>query len=213
MTFNLYKRFKAYQALKKLEKQRNKPIRSLINFKKKFPNFSIGINCYGVPHIKFQHPNAKLSIGSYCSIAKNVQIFLGGIHRADWVSTYPFHAFKLEANHIKNGEMTNGDVIIGNDVWICENVIILSGITIGDGAVVANGAVVTKNIEAYSIVGGNPAKHIRWRFEEATRLALLESAWWDWPEKEILSVIDLICTENISDFLTYAKTRIQNKHD
>lgn len=191
----------------KAEKLRNKPVRSLERFKKAYPQFEIGRNCYGVPEIKHQHPNATLKIGSYCSIAKNVQIFLGGMHRTDWVSTYPFYAFYDEASHIQNGSITNGDVVIGNDVWLCQNATILSGITIGDGAVIANGAVVTKNVEAYSIVGGNPAKHIRWRFNEETRLALLESAWWHWPEQEVLSVIDLICADNINNFLTYAKSR------
>jgi len=192
-----------------LKKMRQKPARSAKKFKEAHPSFEIGNHCYGVPIIKFKHPDATLKIGKFCSIAKNVEIYLGGMHRTDWISTYPFHAFFEEAANIAKGEITNGNVIIGNDVWLCQNATILSGITIGDGAVIANGAVVTKDVEAYSIVGGNPAKHIRWRFDEVTRLALLESAWWHWPEQEVLSVIDLICSDNINDFLTYAKTRVK----
>ena len=204
---NLLSLLNTYRAKKKRKKQLNKPGRSLQIFIQTYPNYSIGKNCYGVPTIKFAHPNSNLTIGSYCSIAKNVQIFMGGMHRTDWVSTYPFHAFFKEASHIKNGEISKGNVLIGNDVWICENVTVLSGVTVGDGAVIANGAIVTKDVAPYSIVGGNPAKHIRWRFDEATRLALINAAWWNWPEKEILAVIDLICSDNISHFLEYASTR------
>lgn len=205
--FNLFSYLSARRSQKKRQKMLDKPARSLRKFKQNYPHYSIGKNCYGVPTIKFAHPDANLQIGSYCSIAKNVQIFMGGIHRTDWVSTYPFHAFFSRGSHVKNGEITNGDVVIGSDVWVCENVTILSGVTIGHGAVIANGAVVTKDVAPYSIVGGNPAKHIRWRFDEATREALLNSTWWNWPETEILSVIDLICSDNINHFLDYANSR------
>lgn len=205
--FNLFQYFKNINAQKKYNKRLNKPVRSLLKFKQLYPNYRIGRHCYGVPNIKFQHENALLSIGAYCSIAKNVQIFMGGIHRGDWVTTYPFHAFFKEAAHIKNAELSNGDVLIGNDVWLCENVTILSGVSIGDGAVIANGAVVTKNVAPYEIVGGNPAKHIRWRFDEETRAALLATTWWSWSDEEVLSVVDLICSSDIGAFLQYAANR------
>ncbi|MOA13673.1 Chloramphenicol acetyltransferase [compost metagenome] len=120
-----------------------------------------------------------LKIGKYCSIANNVQILLGGQHRIDWISSFPFPAYLPEAAHIKEFGGTRGDVVIGNDVWLCTDCTILSGVTVGHGAVVACGAVVTRNVEPYSIVAGNPAKHIRWRFDEAARQALLDAAWWD----------------------------------
>jgi tetrahydrodipicolinate N-succinyltransferase len=85
--------------------------------------------------------------------------------------------------------------------------VILSGVSIGHGAVVANSAIVTKDVAAYEIVGGNPAKHIRWRFDESTREALLASAWWDWPEEEVLSIVELLCSDDITKFLDYAKNR------
>ena len=185
----------------------DKPKRSQLAFQKKYPRYKMGANCYGVPSIKFATRDNLLTIGSYCSIAKNVEIYLGGNHRIDWISSYPFPAFFAEANTIKNYEVSAGDVHIGSDVWLCQNSTILSGVSIGHGAVVANGAMVTKNVEPYAIVGGNPAKFIRWRFDEPTRLALLESAWWDWPESEILSVVHLICSDNITEFLAYAESR------
>jgi len=192
---------------KKIKKLRGKPARSLANFKKAYPNYKIGINNYGVPSIKNPHVDAVLSVGSYCSIAPNVKIYMGGMHRTDWVTTYPFPAFEESAQHIENFAPTNGSVTIGSDVWLCANCVILSGVSIGHGAVVANSAIVTKDVPPYAIVGGNPAKLIRWRFDESTRNALLQSAWWDWPEEEILSVVEKLCSDNISDFLEYAKNR------
>ena len=189
----------------------DKPNRSQQKFHQKYPRYKLGTNCYGVPDVKHAHPDAMLAIGNYCSIAKNVQIFLGGNHRADWVTTYRFPIFFELAKHVQNSAITNGDIMIGSDVWLCQNTTILSGVNIGHGAVVANGAIVTKDVAPYEIVGGNPAKHIRWRFDEPTRTALLKSAWWDWPEDEVLSVVELLCSDNISTFLSYADNRKATK--
>ena len=205
--FNLLSFLKRLRARKEEKKLLNKPQRTLQRFIARYPNYEIGKNCYGVPEIKFPHPDATLKIGSYCSIAKNVQIFLGGIHRTDWISTYPFPAFSETATHIKNHQTSKGSVVIGSDVWLCQNSTILSGVNIGHGAVVANGAIVTKNVAPYSIVAGNPAKHIRWRFDEKTRNALLKSAWWNWPQEEIEKIAPLLCSSNIEEFLNYAKSR------
>lgn len=185
----------------------DKPRRSQQKFRQQYPHYKIGENCYGLPNVKHEHTDAMLTIGSYCSFAKNVQILLGGNHRSDWVSTYPFPVFFEKANHIQDSAVTKGNVTIGSDVWLCQDVTILSGVTIGHGAVVANGAIVSKDVANYEIVGGNPAKHIRWRFDERTREALLASAWWSWPENEILSVVELLCSDNISRFIEYAKNR------
>lgn len=188
-------------------KRFSKPQRSAKSFNKKYPNYAMGINCYGVPIIKHAHPDAKLSIGNYCSIASNVEIYLGGNHRADWITSYPFPHFFPEASHINDYEVTNGNVEIGSDVWLCQNSTILSGLSIGHGAIVANGAIVTKDVAAYEIVGGNPAKHIRWRFDEKTREILLQSAWWNWPEQELLKIVDLLCSDNIAQFTHYINER------
>ncbi|MGZ8271928.1 MAG: CatB-related O-acetyltransferase [Methylophilus sp.] len=200
---------KNWQIKKKKQKLLKKPLVSILRFKKQYPNYTIGTNCYGVPLIKHAHPETTLKIGSYCSFAKNVQIFLGGNHRTDWITTYRFPIFHSEAEHIKNSATSKGSVIIGNDVWLCENSTILSGVTIGDGAVIANGAIVTTNVAPYSIVGGNPAKHIRWRFNEITRQALIDAAWWDWSQEEVLKIVDLLCSDDISTFISYVKSRNQ----
>ena len=125
---------------------------------------SFGKYTYGNPTIKWANQNAKLSVGNFCSIAGNVTIYLGGNHRTDWVTTYPFgHIHQKKFNKFNgNGHpATKGDVIIGNDVWIGDNVTIMSGVTVGDGVVIANNSHVVKNVEPYSLIGGNPAKFVR----------------------------------------------------
>ena len=181
--------------------------RQQVKFRKRYPHYELGTATYGMPIVHDWSEGSTLRIGAYCSIAFNVQIFLGGQHTINWVSSYPFPAFFKEAKHIKNPVGTKGDVVIGNDVWLCANCTVLSGVTIGDGAVIASGAVVSRDVEPYAIMAGNPAKQIRWRFEEPVRLALLESAWWNWPQEEIKQVVDKLCSDNISDFMTYAHSR------
>ena len=110
-------------------------------------------------------------IGSYCSIAEGVQFLLGGEHEVHTISTYPF---KVKVFGYKSEAGTKGSIIVKDDVWIGTNAIICSGVTIGQGAIVAAGAVVTKNVEPYAIVGGNPAKVIKYRFDEGIRNKLLE---------------------------------------
>ena len=97
---------------------------------------------------------AELTIGSYCSIAQNVRIFLGGNHRSDWVSTYPFgHINQNVLGDIKTPghPATNGDVVIGHDVWIGYGVTIMSGVTIGSGAIIAANSHVVTNVSEYEI--------------------------------------------------------------
>lgn len=204
---HLTRYIRAFRAKRKLNKATNRPKRSLQRFIKKYPEFTIGKHCYGLPNVKYQNNNATLNIGSYCSIGNHVTIYLGGNHRTDWVSTYPFPAFFNQVRNIDNFEISNGDINIGSDVWICENVTILSGITIGHGAVIANGAIVTKDVAPYSIVGGSPAKHIKWRFDEDTRNNLLEIAWWNWDDERISKLMHLICSDDIETFINYAKNR------
>lgn len=182
-------------------------LRPQAQFRERYPDYQIGVGSYGLPIVHDWNEGSTLRIGRYCSIANNVQIFLGGHHRTDWVTTYPFPAYLPEASHIDAYGGTRGDVKIGSDVWLCANCVILSGVTVGHGAVVANGAVVSRDVEPYSIVAGNPAEVVRWRFNEDIRNALLETAWWDWPEKEIRAVVSLLCSEDLTAFLSYARSR------
>lgn len=164
-------------------------------------SFKIGAYTYGKPTILFEDSGAELVIGKFCSIAHDVTIFLGGNHRADWITTYPFNVlteFFPESEDIKGHPSTKGAVIIGNDVWIGRSVTILSGVTIGHGAIIAAGSVVTKNIGDYEIWGGNPAKIIRKRFEEKEISQLLDLKWWDWNIEKIKKNTHILCSSNLS---------------
>ena len=164
---------------------------------------SIGKYTYGKPNVYSWGEGAKLIIGNFCSIASNVNIYLGGNHRTDWVTTYPFGHINKQVFNNFNGvghPSTKGNVIIGNDVWIGGNVTIMSGVTIGDGAVIANNSHVVKNIEPYSLIGGNPAKFIKYRFTQEQIKKLLEIKWWYWDDNKINKYTPLLCN-NIDEFI------------
>jgi len=148
--------------------------------------------------------DAQYSVGKFCSIADDLKLFLSGNHRSDWVSTYPFPAFTEtfpEAKGIEGFRLTRGNIVIGNDVWIGSHVTILSGVTIGDGAVVGAGSLVAKSVPPYAIVVGNPAKIIRYRFDEKTIEMLLKIQWWNWPIEKIKKNVHLLCSDNVQTLL------------
>lgn len=125
-------------------------------------------------------------IGRFCSIASGVTI-APGIHDINKVSTHPIFVQKStplpKVYAVRDFVISQKKVKIGHDVWIGEKVIILDGVTIGNGAVIASGAVVVKDVEPYSVVGGVPARHIKYRFDEQTIIFLQESQWWNYPDK------------------------------
>lgn len=204
---NILKKFLFRQAERRL-KSVPELFRGQARFKLHYPGkYSFGIGSYGLPKIHDWDEGTSLSIGSYCSIAMNVQIFLGGHHHSDWVTTYPFSAMLPNVRDIPVTSFSRGNVVIGNDVWLCSGAIVLSGVTIGDGAIVSAGALVTKDVPPYSIVAGNPARHVRWRFDEATRAALLEMAWWQWPHEEIAKIAPLLCSNSVGALMEYWKQR------
>ena len=146
----------------------------------------------------------RLIIGKFCAIARDVKFIMNGAnHPLKGFSTYPFYIFKNGWEHAipnPNNQSEIEDTIIGNDVWIGYNATIMPGVQIGHGAIVASKAVVTKDVSPYSIVGGNPAKVIRMRFDESTIKALISVAWWDWPVEKI--------TEKLSDIINYNLARL-----
>lgn len=134
-------------------------------------------------------------IGKYCSISSNVNISPYE-HRYTYATTHPILYNKKYGFVDKNNSDISKKVIIGNDVLISLNVVILEGVNIGDGAIIGAGAVVTKDIEPYEIVGGVPAKHIKYRFEKEKRDRLLEIKWWEWDDNKIRENIDLLINWN-----------------
>lgn len=163
----------------------------------------IGDHSYGNPSVRHWPPSGRLVFGKYCSVAEEVVILLGGNHRTDWITTYPFNEIEVwpTAHSIIGHPATRGDVVIGNDVWLGYGSFVLSGVTIGDGAVVGAKAVVTKSVPPYAIVAGNPARVVRYRFPTATITALLSLRWWDWPEERIASEVSLLMSSNVKSLI------------
>ncbi len=156
--------------------------------------YDIGEGTYGNPEVLDWGEGARLTIGKYFSISTGVSILVGGEHRYDRPSTYPF------TSECK----TKGDVTIGHDVWIGYQALILSGVNIGHGAIVGAGAVVTKDVPPYSIIGGNPARIIKSRFEQNLIDQLLDICWWDWPQ-EIIEENRVLFASDMDQFFSFAK--------
>lgn len=143
----------------------------------------------------------KLIIGKFCAIAKGVQFIMNGAnHSMAGFSTYPFYIFGngWEASQPQAGDLPDkGDTVIGNDVWIGYQALIMPGIKIGNGAIISSRSVVTSDVPAYSIVGGNPARVIRQRFNDETISILEKLAWWDWPVEKITQNLPAIRSANV----------------
>jgi acetyltransferase-like isoleucine patch superfamily enzyme len=161
-------------------------------------HLKFGRHSYGQPTVLVKGGSSGVEIGNFCSIASGVKFLDGGNqHRIDRVSTFPlslvyeesFGGMKSEEDNAENNIIClreRGKTIVGSDVWIGESSYILPGITIGDGAVIGTKSVVTKDVPPYAIVGGNPAKLIRYRFNEEVIEKFLKIKWWDWPDEKIL---------------------------
>jgi virginiamycin A acetyltransferase len=134
----------------------------------------------------YAHGPERLVIGRYCAIASGVRFVMPGANHADMgPSTFPFGIFgdpwaELTMDLVM-GAPSRGDTVVGNDVWLGYRALVLPGVTIGDGAVVAAASVVAGDVPPYAVVGGNPAKVIRHRFDADGVERLLRAAWWDWP--------------------------------
>tara|TARA_B100001079_G_scaffold249220_1_gene239796 strand:- start:40 stop:663 length:624 start_codon:yes stop_codon:yes gene_type:complete len=136
----------------------------------------------------FNFVDDKLIIGKFCMIASDVKFIMNGAnHLTDSLSTYPFAIFGKGWENAMDGKNypKKGNINIGNDVWIGYNATIMAGVTIGDGAIIATNSTITKDVEPYTIVGGNPAKEIKKRFSKEVITTLLELQWWNWDINKI----------------------------
>lgn len=142
-----------------------------IAFETDFSKIIVGNETYGTITVYNNGTDSMLRIGHYCSIGPEVLFMVGSDHPLDRISTFPFGAITLGAG---NEATSKGDIIIGDDVWIGARAIVLSGVTIGQGAVIGAGAVVSKDVPPYAIVGGVPAKVIKYRFSPEQIAELLK---------------------------------------
>ncbi|HEX8505411.1 MAG TPA: CatB-related O-acetyltransferase [Hymenobacter sp.] len=150
----------------------------------------------------------RLVIGKFCMIASGVEFVMNGAnHLSTAVSAYPFAVFGGDWAEAMTGKAypTKGDTRVGNDVWIGYRATIMPGVTIGDGAIIGACAVVTRDVPPYTIMGGNPARVIRPRFDAPVTARLLALAWWNWPVEKITRHVALL-TGDVDAFLAAAES-------
>lgn len=166
----------------------------------------IGAYSYGgddsISVVAVQGSQRRVVIGKFCSLADGLRFYLDVDHRTDWVTTFPFSEFSA-LPHFESGATvvghpkSNGDIVLGNDVWAGTNASFVSGVNVGDGAVIAAHAHVVADVPPYAIVGGNPARVLRLRFSAEDIAELLQLKWWDLPAQQIGPLIEKLCAPDI----------------
>lgn len=149
----------------------------------------------------FDFVGDKLLIGKFCMIASGATFIMnGGNHLSHSISSYPFSIFGGDWANAMEGKSFpfKGDTVVGNDVWIGHKAVIMPGVKIGDGAVIASNSTVTKDVESYTIVGGNPAKPIRKRFSDEQIELLLQLQWWNWNLEKITQSVRILTGNDVN---------------
>ena len=168
---------------------------------------NVGRGTYGLSGHSFYNCSeaSPVTIGAFCSIAPEVKFMCQGNHPMDTASTFHFQHTWFKTKGLYEYLTTKGPIIVGNDVWIGMRAMIMSGVTIGSGAVIAAGSVVTRDVEPYTVVGGNPAKFLKRRFDPDLSEAMQKIAWWDWSDEKLTAeqdAFDLPAAEFVARFLS-----------
>lgn len=201
-----------YYFVRELRRKKKEIIDAMNNSRIKIPR---GKHTYGPdpillgPKLVVEKLSQGSKIGCFCSIAPGLKYLFRGKHNTDWVSTFPFRVL-WDCDVPLNSLPATAPIIIGNDVWIATNVSIMQGVKVGDRAIIAQESFVTKDVPPYSIVGGHPAKVIRFRFDSKQINELIKIAWWDWDDKEILKIVHLLTLANIDEFIKTAQSLAKN---
>lgn len=146
---------------------------------------------------------SSVTIGNFCSIGENVVFDAGMQHNLKNITTSPINQlFPDVEGLVGKHPITKGSIIIENDVWIGEGALVMGGVTISTGAVIGAHAVVTNNVGLYEVVGGVPARHIKYRFTTKQIDKILALKWWAWDDQKIKENAHLIMSEDIEKFLS-----------
>jgi virginiamycin A acetyltransferase len=161
-------------------------------------------------NVLFHYGPDRLVIGKYCALARGVLFFMNAAnHRTNGVSTYPFPLMGgawAQAGDLFRDRPYRGDTVVGNDVWLGQESVIMPGVHIGDGAIVAARSVVTADVPAYGVVGGNPARLIRHRYDQGDIERLQHLAWWDWPVEHVTEHVRTIMAGSVDELEAAART-------
>jgi acetyltransferase-like isoleucine patch superfamily enzyme len=182
---------------------------------------SLGKGSYTGNPIFVRFEDANVTIGKYCSIALNLTLYMSGNHRHEWITTYPFstrgdrfNPCCKELNEKFGGHHRPAkEIHIGNDVWIGDDVTIMSGVVIGDGSCIGANSVVRSHIPSYSIVIGDPAVVIRWRFDPMQRSLLYEMCWWNWKYDKIVEAMPFLLSSDVYKLYDFYKTLTEEERN
>lgn len=165
----------------------------------------VGRHTYAIPDVEtFRHDDTKLEIGNYTSIAAKVTFLLGGNHPLDRATTFPLREKLLLSGAGTDGfPSSKGSIVVGSDVWIGYGSLIVSGVSIGHGAVVAAGSVVVNDVPPYAIVGGCPARIIKYRLDPDLARRFIDVAWWDWPEGDVVRAASILADKSPDHAIKY----------
>lgn len=154
-------------------------------------------------NVLYHYGPERLVIGRYCALGTGTRFIMNGAnHRMDGPSTFPFPTMGgawAEHFDLITDLPGRGDTVVGNDVWFGHGATVMPGVRIGHGAIVAAGAVVTRDVPDYGIVGGNPARLLRTRYDAEDVARLLAVAWWDWPVEQVTAHVRTIMSGSVDE--------------